>query len=542
MLKGSFYAPVWGTTVMINERLGPWIIEQELGKGGMGAVYRARRAPEAGGGPEVAAVKVLAAELAVDPGFLERFRREIDILHRLDHPNIVRFLESGSGDGRFWFAMEYVAGPSYEEVRQERGRLPWQEVLALAVQIAPALKHAHDRGIIHRDLKPSNLLRGPDGRAKLTDFGIASLFASRHLTVTGGVVGTAEYLSPEQAAGKPVSARSDLYSLGVVLYTLITGRTPFEGEVVDLLHKHRFAQFDKPSRLVPDLPAEFEAVIGELLEKDPGRRPPDGAVLHRRLEGLRRRLEYKAAQATVEAARTEVYGGAGPEGPATLMSRLVRAELEKEKYGGPVQRFFNRPVVLLALFLLTVGLIVWGFWPASPESLFEHGAKLMASPDPDDWYTAWDKYLEPLKNKYPEYRAEEVAQFRLRYESRNSDAALRARHAGPMTEAQWFYQEGLRKRQQGDEDGARRTWQALAAAFGAVPSERPWVDLAEKELAKGKEATGETPRKWQPVRDAVSRARELRAAGKDKEADAILAGLKELYRGDPTAAAILEGK
>src|SRR5581483_3389013 len=98
-----------------------------------------------------------------------------------------------------------------------------------------------------------------------------------------------------------------------------------------------------------------------------------------------------------------------------------------------------------------------------------------------------DKYLEPLKNKYPEYRAEELAQFRLRYESRNSDAALRARHAGPMTEAQWFYQEGLRKRQQGDEDGARRTWQALAAAFGAVPSERPWVDLAEKELAKGKE-------------------------------------------------------
>jgi serine/threonine-protein kinase len=525
---------------MINERLGPWIIEQELGKGGMGAVYRACRAPDAGGGPDVAAVKVLAAELAVDPGFLERFRREIDILRRLEHPNIVRFLDSGSGGGRFWFAMEYVDGPSYEDLRQQQARLPWPEVLALALQIAPALKHAHDRGIIHRDLKPSNLLRGPDGRAMLTDFGIASLFASRHLTVTGGVVGTAEYLSPEQAAGKPVTARSDLYSLGVVLYTLLTGRTPFEGEVVDLLHKHRFAQFDKPSRLVPDLPAEFEAVIGELLEKDPGRRPPDGGVLHRRLDGLRRRLEYRATQA--EAARTEVYGSAPPEGPATLMSRLMRAELEKQKYGGPLQRFFNRPAVILLLFLLTVGLIVWAFWPASPESLFERGAALMASPDPDDWYTAWDRYLEPLKNKYPEYRTEEVARFRLRYESRNSDAALRARHAGPMTEAQWFYQEGLRKLQQGDEAGARRTWQALAGAFRDVPSERPWVDLADKELAKGKEAAGEAPRKWQPVRDAVGRARELRAGGKDKEADAILNGLKELYRGDPTAAAILKGE
>ncbi len=526
---------------MIDERLGPWIIEQELGRGGMGSVYRARRAADAGGGPDVAAVKLLAAELAVDPGFLERFGREIDILRRLDHPNIVRFLESGSEEGRFWFAMEYVDGPSFESLRQERGRLPWPEVLELALQIAPALKHAHDRGIIHRDLKPSNLLRGPDGAAKLTDFGIASLFASRHLTVTGGVVGTAEYLSPEQAAGKPVSARSDLYSLGVVLYTLLTGRTPFEGEVVDLLHKHRFAQFERPSRLVPELPAEFEAIIVELMEKEPGRRPPDGALLYRRLDGLRRRLEYKATAAAVESARTEVHAGSAPEGPATLMSRLMRAELEKQKHGGSVRRFFNRAAVLLPLFVLTVGLLVWAFWPPSPESLFNRGAALMASQDPDDWYDGWTKYLGPLKEKHPDYRPEEVEKFRLRYESRSSEAAQLARRAGPMTEAQWFYQEGLRKLQQGDEPGARRTWQALADAFRDVPSERPWVDRAEKELAKGKEAAGEVARKWQPVRDAVTRARQLRAQGKDREADAILNGLKELYGGDAAAARILAG-
>jgi hypothetical protein len=528
---------------MINERLGPWIIEQELGRGGMGSVYHARRAANAGEGPNVAAVKLLAAELAVDPGFLERFGREIDILRRLDHPNIVRFLESGSEGGRFWFAMEYVAGPSFETLRQEGGRLPWPEVLELALQIAPALKHAHDRGIIHRDLKPSNLLRGPDGVAKLTDFGIASLFSSRHLTVTGGVVGTAEYLSPEQAAGKPVSARSDLYSLGVVLYTLLTGRTPFEGEVMDLLHKHRFAQFERPSRLVLDLPAEFEMVIVELMEKEPGRRPPDGAVLHRRLDGLRRRLEYKATAAAVELARTEVHAGPGPEGAATLMSRLMRAELEQQKHGGSVRRFFNRAGVLLPLFVLTVGLLVWALWPPSPESLFNRGAALMASEDPDKWYTGWVEYLGPLKEKYPDYRPEEVEQFRLRYESRTSaaDAVQRARRAGPMTEAQSFYQEGLRKMQQGDETGARRTWQALADAFRDVPSERPWVDKAEEELAKGKRAPGEVARKWQPVRDAVAQARKLRTEGKDKEADAILNGLKELYRGDPAAEAILKG-
>src|SRR5262249_26478371 len=222
-----------------------------------------------------------------------------DVLRKLDHPGIVRLLEHGVYEGRPFYAMEYVEGPSYEALLTSRGRLPWPEVLDLALQVCLALKHAHDRGVIHRDLKPSNLLRGAPaadpggagrfGTVKLTDFGIAWVFAGEHLTVTGAVVGTAEYLSPEQAAGKPPTKRSDLYSLGGVLYTLLTGRTPFEGEVVDLLHKHRYGQFEKPSRLVPDLPHELEESVCELLEKEPEARPGDAAVLHRRLDSLRRK-------------------------------------------------------------------------------------------------------------------------------------------------------------------------------------------------------------------------------------------------------------
>src|SRR4051794_5082112 len=148
---------------MIGNRLGPWILISEIGRGAMGRIFRAERAADAPGEPAVAAVKVLSAELAGDPVFVERFQREIAALKQLAHPNIVRFYDAGSADGHFYYAMEFVDGADYQVILADRGRLPWAEVLALALQVVPALKHAHDRGIIHRDLKPSNLLRAAGG-------------------------------------------------------------------------------------------------------------------------------------------------------------------------------------------------------------------------------------------------------------------------------------------------------------------------------------------------------------------------------------------
>jgi serine/threonine-protein kinase len=454
--------------------------------------------------------------------------------------------------------MEYVPGPSLETLREQRGRLPWPEVLDLAIQIAPALKHAHDRGVIHRDLKPSNLLRtlaNPEGeerfgRVKLTDFGIASLFASQHLTVTGGVVGTAEYLSPEQAAGKPVTGRSDLYSFGVVLYTLLTGRTPFEGEVMDLLHKHRFAQFDRPARIVPEVPADFDMIVCQLLEKDPAQRPGDGGVLHRRLESLRRKMDRKAAEPHAEVLTSltqmdaEVARDSRRAGPATIMSRLMRKELKEQQLGGPVRQWFNQPWVLITLFLITLGLIIWFLWPLSAETLFERAATLMATSEPDNWERAWDQYLEPLERRFPDHPHQaEVKEYRQRLADYQAErqASRTARHAGPMGEGQWFYQEGLRRRQQKDEAGARRIWKGLVAAFENVPAERPWVRLANKELeeAQGEEAPS---RQWDSVRAARKRILELQQAGEPEKAAAIDKALAELYRDDPAAQAILKEK
>jgi serine/threonine protein kinase len=359
----------------------------------------------------------------------------------------------------------------------------------MAWQVAPALKHAHDRGIIHRDLKPANLLRvESDGKVKLTDFGIASLFASPHLTVTGGVIGTPEFLSPEQASGKPVTKKSDLYSLGVVLYTLITGNTPFVGDPVGLLHKHRFAQFDRPGRIVDDLPADFDEIVCSLLEKEPGARPGDAGVLFRRLDSLKKNLARQAA-GDVESERRQPSTPIPTqrEGPATLASRVVRQELMELNRPGPIGRVLNNPIVLVVLFVLCVGTLVWTFWPSGPDHLYKKGTALMASDDPDDWDRAWRDYLGPLQSKYPDNPYQnELAELRQQYDERvaEQNAERAAKSKKGISEGQWFFEKGVRLSKSGKRDEARRVWQALSDAYSDVPVEKPWVRRAEAELAK----------------------------------------------------------
>jgi serine/threonine-protein kinase len=508
---------------MIGTRLGNWVIDKELGRGGMGRVYLAHAEPPpeslpSGGGEHrgaQAAVKVLAAELAQDPGFFYRFQREIEVLGQLDHPNIVRFYESGSHNNVPYYAMEYVEGRNFEELLHEQGRLPWKDVLELGLQVCPALKHAHDRGVIHRDLKPQNLLRTADGTIKLTDFGIAKVFSGTRLTSEGGIVGTAEFLSPEQAAGKQVTKRSDLYSLGVVLYTLLTGRTPFDGaNIIDLLHKHRFAQFDPPRDIVAGLPHELDEVVCQLLAKDPAKRPADGHVLYRQLDSIRRKFERKP-QPTVDLVATGQTKpnhpladlSPGAPGPATLMSRLMREELERQQRGGPLNRLFNKPWVVLVLFLVCIGLIVWGLWQRSSPAATDSTSEEQAASD------------------------EQAALRR---------ALVKARGARAMSEAERFYRDGLRRCRDGDVVGAQRTWANLVHAFRAVPSEERWVGLAEKALTELDQRKPDEEQRWAPVRASLHEARKLRDDGKKQDAEAIWQAIEDLYRDDPSARAILD--
>jgi serine/threonine-protein kinase len=475
-------------------RLGHWIIDKELGRGGMGRVFLAHEDPEVNPHPRESAVKLLAPELAQESGFLHRFQREIDILAKLSHPHIVHFYDSGVEDNKYYYAMEFIRGRNFEELLHERGRLPWAEVLNFALQICPALKHAHDHGIIHRDIKPQNLLVAEDGTVKLTDFGVAKVFAGKQLTATGGLVGTAEYLAPEQAAGKPVTNRSDLYALGVVLYLLLTGRPPFQGRsVLDLMHKHRFAQFDPPRRIVPDIAPEMDEIVCSLLEKDPAHRPANGLVLQRRLESLQRKMERKHEQTmaqqvdVTEADSPDELADDEPEslpGPATLMSRLMRKELEPAPRG-PIAEFLNRPIVLGALFLACVALIVWGIWFRAPPA--------------------------PVVAEVP----------------------------APVSEAQRLFKRGQSLNRTGDPFGARDVWRNLVRSFQGIDSELAWVTQAEKELAKLTYLPSDEER-WAPVRQALERARTLRDDGKHQEAEEVWQGIEDLYANDPSARDILK--
>ena len=207
-------------------RLGPYEIEKPLGKGGMGSVYAATDSQT---GQRVA-IKALTPQLAMAEGFRERFESEIESLKTLKHDGIVRLYGYGEQDGVLFYSMELVEGISLEDELKAGRRFNWREVTNIAVQLSLALKHAHDHGIIHRDIKPANILLYDDEHVKLADFGIARLFGTTSLTTAGGVLGTADYMSPEQADGRPVTARCDQYSLGGVMYALLGRAAAVSGE------------------------------------------------------------------------------------------------------------------------------------------------------------------------------------------------------------------------------------------------------------------------------------------------------------------------
>ncbi len=270
---------------LIGTVLGTCTLQQVIGQGGMGAVYLALQSRPR----RQVAVKVLLPLTPLPPSqlaaFLERFRRETDAVASLEHPNIIPVYEYDEYNGLAYLVMPYISGGTLRDVMERDGALPLLKVVSYLEQLAAALDFAHERGVIHRDIKPANILLTPQGRLLLTDFGLVKVSIEgqeilRRLTGPGAPVGTPDYMSPEQVLGEPVDGRADLYSLGVILYQMVTGTLPFQGETpMQVAAQHLQVSPNSPRLLRPDLPAAAEKVMLRAMAKRPAERYAKGRDL-----------------------------------------------------------------------------------------------------------------------------------------------------------------------------------------------------------------------------------------------------------------------
>ncbi|MCU1354739.1 MAG: serine/threonine protein kinase with sensor(s) [Acidimicrobiales bacterium] len=304
---------------------GRYELHRRVGRGGMAEVYLARdRLLD-----RLVAIKILFPEFATDPSFVARFRREAQAAANLNHPNIVGVYDWGKERGTYYIVMEYVDGRTISDILRTDGTIEPKKAAGIAADVAAALGFAHRKGVVHRDVKPGNVLITAAGEVKVADFGIARAMTSQgeeDLTQAGSVMGTATYFSPEQAQGQTVDARTDLYSLGVVLYEMASGKPPFTAESpVAIAYKHVQEPVPPLRDKVPDIPPAYEAIVNKALAKNPDDRYPDGAAMRADLLRFREGRSVAAAGSA-----SPGLAGADPADPPTSATMAV------PRAGGPV--------------------------------------------------------------------------------------------------------------------------------------------------------------------------------------------------------------
>lgn len=279
----------------VGKRLdGRYEIEEIVGVGGMSVVYKAHDEID----DRTVAVKILKEELLQNEEFRRRFKNESKAIAVMDHPNIVKVYDVGFGDRVQYIVEEYIDGITLKEYIERQGVLPWKDALYFATQILRALQHAHDKGIVHRDIKPQNIMLLQDGTIKVTDYGIARFARSEQRTVTDKAIGSVHYISPEQAKGEATDAKSDLYSVGVLLYEMLTGKLPFDADsAVSVAIMQLQNEPIKPSTLNPEIPEGIEEITLRAMQKNPAERYSSAAEMLSDIETFRRnpsvQFEYK---------------------------------------------------------------------------------------------------------------------------------------------------------------------------------------------------------------------------------------------------------
>jgi eukaryotic-like serine/threonine-protein kinase len=315
-----------------------YALEELVGHGGMSSVYKAKDSLL----ERHVALKILHDQYSADDDFVERFKREARSVAQLQHPNIVTVIDRGEENGRQFIVFEYIDGENLKELVVRKGRLEVRDALEIAVEVARGLAFAHEQGLVHRDVKPQNILLNGDGRAKVTDFGIARTVDVDGMTQTGTVLGTSNYIAPEQASGQRVDAHSDVYALGVVLYELLAGEVPFPGEsFVAVAMKHMHEPAPNLLDVRKDVPLRVAAAVDRALEKDPEQRFPT----------------MDAFAAELEACLAELDQGADGDATMVIPSRSRAPRRRKQVSRWPIGIGL---LALLAVAAIVIGLLASG--------------------------------------------------------------------------------------------------------------------------------------------------------------------------------------
>jgi eukaryotic-like serine/threonine-protein kinase len=374
---------------------GRYHMVERVAAGGMGEVFRAHDAVLA----REVAVKVLHRSLAGDPAFVDRFRREARAAAGLAHPHIVAVYDWGAVEGVYYMVMEYVRGPSVRHLLNEQGRMEPGQAVEILRHSLLALGHAHHQGFVHRDMKPENLLVTEAGVVKVADFGLARAYADARVTQAGAVTGTVQYLAPEQIRGEPADPRSDLYSLGIVAYELLTGRLPFTGETaMAVAYKHLSDRVPAPSSVLPDLPAELDGFVAAATDRDRELRPESADVMRMDLDAISHQLPPARTLASLV---RDIPSPTAAEGETTEVGvRLETASIPRMERHRRRRRLAKRLVgAVMLVALLTAA--AWGTWTyAIPHTAEIPGLIGEQTDDAVDRLTALGFEVEILDGDY----------------------------------------------------------------------------------------------------------------------------------------------
>jgi serine/threonine protein kinase len=512
--------------MMIGQRLGSYLIQEKVGSGAMGVVYRALHEVKG----ITAAVKIITGDTS--KGVMsKRFEREATILRSFDDPSIVKFYAWGKSKGTFYLALEFLSGGTLEELLAERDApLPWKEVLSYSIQICRALNYAHEKQIIHRDLKPSNLMfAGPgkfEGVLKLTDFGIVKDLDenAEALTATGRTLGTAAYMAPEQIRGNPaVGPRTDIYALGCVMFQMLTGEIPFKsGSPVAMMNMHLTAKRPLVSDKGGEIPTTLNLLIRNMMAKDRDERPRDALLVSEELQALAKKVERGEAVEMVFAGGAPARLGGPINPPTSKMEPKSTPGLKAASGGTPAEAATSptRPsksrtttrlqllpsdprarserlktVGLVSLLLVTIGLIAYVLWPPSAKTLYGKAERLMASESAADWREADREILAELDRRFPKLYVEQKKEWRDHIgleAARRRAGHLEKPNLGKLSEPKpgaettfvTVYNEAVGAVKEGRDEEAAQKWRDMAEILlkSRDTEDRSWGRLAQERV------------------------------------------------------------